>query len=148
MYTSLIEDVDSLDAALDRETKEDKDKMGLKPSDLLNLLDGLIATEQRIVIMTSNHPDKLDPALLRAGRVDRRYHLGFAQDDELKAFHARATQYYPLPEYGIFRGELPEKCTIADAQAEVFKHQVRPPRLEESEEQEELEKFDKLEILC
>lgn len=37
---------------------------------LLNLLDGVIETKGRIIVMTTNHVDKLDPALIRPGRID------------------------------------------------------------------------------
>ncbi|KAH8588940.1 BCS1 N terminal-domain-containing protein [Bisporella sp. PMI_857] len=39
-------------------------------SALLNIIDGVAATEGRILIMTTNHIDKLDDALIRPGRVD------------------------------------------------------------------------------
>ena len=38
--------------------------------DLLELFDGLVETPGRVVIMTTNHPELLDPALLRPGRLD------------------------------------------------------------------------------
>jgi len=44
------------------------DKIDL--SFLLNLLDGILETPGRIVIMTSNHPKMLDHALIRPGRID------------------------------------------------------------------------------
>ena len=47
---------------------EDKHKVDL--SFLLNLLDGVLENPGRIVIMTSNHPDTLDSALIRPGRID------------------------------------------------------------------------------
>ena len=34
------------------------------------MLDGVVDSPGRILIMTSNHPEKLDPALIRPGRVD------------------------------------------------------------------------------
>ena len=37
---------------------------------ILNLLDGVKETPGRIVIITSNHIDKIDPALKRPGRID------------------------------------------------------------------------------
>lgn len=37
---------------------------------LLNLLDGVLELPGRIVIMTSNHPEMLDHALIRPGRID------------------------------------------------------------------------------
>ena len=39
-------------------------------SNLLNLIDGIACAHGRIIVMTTNHPDKIDPALLRPGRCD------------------------------------------------------------------------------
>jgi len=39
-------------------------------STLLNLLDGILETPGRIIIMTSNFPKQLDKALIRPGRID------------------------------------------------------------------------------
>merc|ERR1712232_524690 len=52
-----------------------KDQLNL--SGLLNVLDGVVDSPERIVIMTSNHPDQLDPALIRPGRIDKKLMLGF-----------------------------------------------------------------------
>jgi SpoVK/Ycf46/Vps4 family AAA+-type ATPase len=48
----------------------------LSLSGLLNVLDGVVDTPGRIVIMTTNHPEMLDPALIRPGRVDKKLLLG------------------------------------------------------------------------
>ena len=45
-------------------------------SGLLNVLDGVVSPHGRVLIMTSNHPEKLDPALTRSGRVDMKISLG------------------------------------------------------------------------
>ncbi|KAJ5882299.1 ATPase AAA-type core [Penicillium soppii] len=50
---------------------------GISLSALLNCLDGVAAQEGRILIMTTNHIGKLDKALIRPGRVDKRYHFDF-----------------------------------------------------------------------
>jgi DNA polymerase III delta prime subunit len=42
---------------------------------ILNLLDGILETPGRIVILTSNHPEKLDEALVRPGRIDIDIHF-------------------------------------------------------------------------
>lgn len=47
---------------------EDDDKLTL--DDILNLWDGLNETPGRILGISSNHYDKLDPALIRPGRID------------------------------------------------------------------------------
>jgi hypothetical protein len=41
-------------------------------SGLLNALDGVGSAENAIIVMTSNYPERLDAALIRPGRVDRR----------------------------------------------------------------------------
>jgi len=43
--------------------------------DILNLWDGLKETPGRILGISSNHYDKLDPALIRPGRIDITVHL-------------------------------------------------------------------------
>lgn len=50
-------------------------KSGMSLSGLLNALDGLTSAEGLIIILTTNHPDKLDPALVRQGRVHRHVKL-------------------------------------------------------------------------
>lgn len=39
-------------------------------SGFLNALDGVASGEERIIFMTTNHLERLDPALIRPGRVD------------------------------------------------------------------------------
>ncbi|EKM82539.1 hypothetical protein AGABI1DRAFT_34350 [Agaricus bisporus var. burnettii JB137-S8] len=65
----LIEDVD---AAFNKrvQTSEDGYQSSITFSGFLNALDGVASGEERIVFMTTNHLEKLDPALIRPGRVD------------------------------------------------------------------------------
>jgi chaperone BCS1 len=46
--------------------------------DILNLWDGIRENTGRIMIITTNHYDKLDPALIRPGRIDMALNLGNA----------------------------------------------------------------------
>ena len=39
-------------------------------SDILNVLDGTLQNSGRVMIVTTKHPEKLDRALIRAGRFD------------------------------------------------------------------------------
>jgi len=55
------------------EIKENKDEITL--SFLLNLLDGVLETPNRILIITSNYPERLDKALIRPGRIDLNIHF-------------------------------------------------------------------------
>lgn len=45
-------------------------EQGISLSGLLNAIDGVASHEGRVLIMTTNKPEKLDEALLRPGRVD------------------------------------------------------------------------------
>ncbi|BFZ57667.1 hypothetical protein PYCC9005_004720 [Savitreella phatthalungensis] len=63
----LLEDVD---VAFPSRSGMLEGSSSITPSGLLNALDGAAAQEGRIVIMTTNHRDHLDPALVRPGRVD------------------------------------------------------------------------------
>jgi DNA polymerase III delta prime subunit len=42
---------------------------------ILNVLDGILETPDRILILTSNYPEKLDSALIRPGRIDMIIHF-------------------------------------------------------------------------
>jgi len=72
----VMEDVDCGSIAdivrsrLDAERPADPTGGKLTLSDLLEVIDGIVEMPGRIIIMTSNHPERLDPALLRPGRID------------------------------------------------------------------------------
>lgn len=83
----LMEDIDS--AGIGRENMMqgggNDNKFSLKKtitlSGLLNAIDGPVAKEGRILVMTSNTPDSLDPALVRPGRIDRKVLFGYAKKE-------------------------------------------------------------------
>jgi len=52
-----------------------RDKLNL--SGLLNVLDGVVDTPGRLVVLSTNHPEHLDPALIRPGRIDKKLLLGY-----------------------------------------------------------------------
>lgn len=56
------------DAWLDRQKETEKETLDL--SFLLNLLDGTLEANGRILIITTNFPERIDRALIRPGRVD------------------------------------------------------------------------------
>ena len=77
-------------AAVGRNGKEDQSgQFGVTLSGLLNVLDGLYAPENVLYVMTSNHIDALDPALLRPGRIDYRLFLGRAADSQKTDLYRR-----------------------------------------------------------
>jgi chaperone BCS1 len=76
----LIEDVD---CAFGPRRKSGEDT-GVTLSGLLNALDGVSSREGRILFLTTNHPERLDPALVRPGRVDRALHLENTTADQAR----------------------------------------------------------------
>lgn len=76
----LLEDIDILHSATSRE--ENKDSVSM--SGLLNALDGVSTPAGLIVVMTTNHREVLDDALLRAGRVDREEAIDYLDNEQLR----------------------------------------------------------------
>lgn len=123
-----LEDIDCVKTSVSRKSKGGQ---GVSMSDLLNVIDGIGASEDRLLFMTTNEPEILDPALVRAGRMDRKFYIDYARDEELKRFHDRVSLYFAIEPWPEFRAALPRKATIADAQAMAF-------RRRESEREAEL----------
>lgn len=71
----VIEDVDCISATKNRKDDYDQNQKqsilsGVTTQGLLNILDGITTPENRLFFTTTNHPEKLDLAFLRPGRVD------------------------------------------------------------------------------
>lgn len=58
-------------------------------SGFLNALDGVASGEERIIFMTTNHVEKLDPALIRPGRVDLMEHIDDASPEQARRLFER-----------------------------------------------------------
>lgn len=84
----VIEDVD----ALFNETRKNDGPSPLTFSALLNALDGLVSADGVLTVMTTNHLDRLDAALVRAGRVDRRFCFKPPTTEQIKALFL---SFYP-----------------------------------------------------
>lgn len=84
----LLEDVDA--AFNKREQVADQGyTSGVTFSGLLNALDGVASAEECITFMTTNHPERLDPALLRPGRVDYKVLIDNATEHQVKRMFLR-----------------------------------------------------------
>jgi len=54
----------------DQNDNPKKNNRGISLSGLLNAIDGVASHEGRVLVMTTNFPEKLDDALIRPGRID------------------------------------------------------------------------------
>lgn len=59
-------------------------KTGVTYAGLLNALDGVVSTEERLIFMTTNHLEKLPKALIRPGRVDVMVSISYPNDQQVK----------------------------------------------------------------
>ncbi|RDH26960.1 P-loop containing nucleoside triphosphate hydrolase protein [Aspergillus welwitschiae] len=75
--------------------QESESKSAVTLSGLLNVLDGVSSPEGRILIMTTNHIEYLDEALIRPGRSDKKVHFKLAgRNISTQLFH---TVFKQLP---------------------------------------------------
>jgi len=62
---------------------EETEEKTLTLADLLEVFDGVMEMKGRIMVITTNHPEKLDPALIRPGRIDVNIEFGYCQPDDI-----------------------------------------------------------------
>ena len=63
--------------------------LGVTLSGLLNVMDGFHAPDNVVFMMTTNHAETLDPALLRPGRIDYRLFMGEAAESQRVELYQR-----------------------------------------------------------
>ena len=63
-------------------------------SAFINAIDGLIDKEGCLLILTTNYPEYLDPALIRPGRIDRKFGLHNATYDIVRQY---LSKFYSIP---------------------------------------------------
>jgi len=76
----VMEDVDAL---FDEDRNSKTEKCPLTFSGLLNALDGLTNIDGHIFVLTTNYIERLDPALIRDGRVDYRIEFPNATKEQI-----------------------------------------------------------------
>eukprot|EP00029_Vermamoeba_vermiformis_P014143 TRINITY_DN9273_c0_g1_i1.p1 TRINITY_DN9273_c0_g1~~TRINITY_DN9273_c0_g1_i1.p1 ORF type:complete len:414 (+),score=45.94 TRINITY_DN9273_c0_g1_i1:155-1396(+) len=108
----VLEDVDALFGA-DRTKLEN---IPLSFSGLLNALDGIGGKDASIFVLTTNHIEKLDPALIRPGRVDMQLEYPSVITDE--QIEQMFKQFYPQAEAGLSKEFLDKVIQIRND----FKH--------------------------
>lgn len=120
----VIEDIDAYSISHDRDHNSARDG-ALSLSGLLNSLDGFETPEGLVTIVTTNHIEKLDPALVRSGRLDRTFTLDYIAAAELERLF---TWFYEA------QPPSPAPVTTLDARlapatvAETFKQHLNDPQ--------------------
>ncbi|KAL9328785.1 hypothetical protein ACSQ67_003788 [Phaseolus vulgaris] len=113
--------------------------MQLTLSGLLNFIDGLWSScgDERIIIFTTNHKERLDPALLRPGRMDMHIHMSYCS---YQGFKLLASNYLEIPSEHPLFGEI--EGLIEDIQ--ITPAQVAEELMKNEDAEATLEGFVKL----
>jgi chaperone BCS1 len=92
----VLEDIDGLGAAHRDPKKKGDEKSSLTFSGMLNALDGVGGQHGQIFVLTTNHRENLDPALIRNGRVDLHVEFTDATEEQMiglfKSFYVSADE--------------------------------------------------------
>ncbi|KAJ6078258.1 hypothetical protein N7467_008011 [Penicillium canescens] len=87
----LLEDVDAAGLGRRNDINTDQDNNSssrVTLSGLLNVLDGVSSQERRVLVMTTNHIEYLDKALIRPRRIDKKVHFKLADENiSTQLFH-------------------------------------------------------------
>lgn len=106
----VVEDIDCTIQLKDRFTQDSqeeayfprKEESKVTLSGLLNFVDGLWSScgDERIIIFTTNHIEKLDPALLRPGRMDVHIYMSYCTPCGFKLL---ASNYLGIQDHVLFK---------------------------------------------
>ncbi|WVW82980.1 hypothetical protein I302_104996 [Kwoniella bestiolae CBS 10118] len=75
-------------------------------SGLLNAIDGVSSQEGCVLVATTNHPNRLDPALSRAGRFDVKLEFKHAIPQQARELYLH---FYPLEDFQVQIQEKPSE---------------------------------------
>ncbi len=136
----VIEDIDAIAGGLDRTgaAPAGADERGPRVSplhEILNAMDGMQTPDGLKFIVTTNHVDRLDPAIVRPGRIDEAIEIGPLSRDcarqMFRAFYGRdgIGAYAPRP--GAFLQQMFSTMSADAAEAELARlAAAAPPRAE------------------
>lgn len=126
----LIEDIDSFSSTNKRVSNKDKkenDGQSLTLSGVLNAVDGITASNGRILIITTNHLETLDSALVRPGRIDLLINLNFMDESMAKEALKRFFPNYKIPYFN-----LKANLTPAEFQNSIMSFKENPEKVIEA----------------
>ncbi|EFA76320.1 mitochondrial chaperone BCS1 [Heterostelium album PN500] len=120
----LIEDVDAAFSVRDKSGENAFQQSSLTFSGVLNALDGVASQEGRILFMTTNKIEQLDPALIRDGRIDMKIHIENAtRQQALDLFCHFYTIKPNQPEFELakqFSSNIPHSKQLSMSQIQGF----------------------------
>jgi len=123
----LLEDVDAVFVDRSVQPEGGGRGTGVTFSGLLNALDGVASQEGRLFFMTTNHIEKLDPALIRPGRCDVKLEVRRASRPQARRLYLRFFPEAPAKAADAFAAALPEfELSMAALQGYLLEHKTDP----------------------
>ena len=128
----VVEDVDSCQfLTVETETKKKKSlngdfndcddsvpyeyiRMNNYMSDFLNLMDGSTCLENVLWVFTTNYIEKIEPSLIRSGRIDKKFLIDYATPETFKEF----LKYHFNKDIDDIK--LKDKTSFAEVQTDVM----------------------------
>ncbi|XP_027074001.2 AAA-ATPase At2g18193 [Coffea arabica] len=103
--------IEDIDCSVEMHDRQQEQNVGYEPSTkltlsgLLNFIDGLWSScgDERIIVFTTNYKEKLDPALLRPGRMDMHIPMSYCTP---QGFRILASNYHGINAYHRLFGEI------------------------------------------
>jgi mitochondrial chaperone BCS1 len=133
----LIEDIDSCGIGRDFEDDDDSDdesddgwrrpkqtRSHVTLSGLLNAIDGVGAPEGHVLIMSTNHIEKMDEALVRAGRVDIKVKLDWCSRTQTRDIFMRMYSQSYKPKAASAEGQHNFSQAAMEEMAVKFSEQI------------------------
>lgn len=116
-----LEDIDCLKITHDRESEEEKEEDSrVSLGTLLNLLDGILTASGMVVFATTNHADRLDPALCRPGRFDRTYYIDNAIPEQIQKLYLRFFPDSSEEEAKKFSNNYSKETSMAQVESDLI----------------------------
>ncbi|XVE68045.1 hypothetical protein DITRI_Ditri09bG0037200 [Diplodiscus trichospermus] len=110
------ENAEEMDPISKKAKEEKKKDSEVTLSGLLNFIDGIWSAcgGERIIVFTTNHIEKLDPALIRRGRMDKHIEMSYGR---FEAFKVLAKNYLDIETHPLFGeiGRLLEETVMTPA---------------------------------
>jgi len=125
----VIEDIDAMASQLSREKGNDDKPRGSPLHEILNSMDGMQTPDGLKFIVTTNYLDRLDPAIVRPGRIDEVVEIGPlplpCAQRMFRAFYGREGIVAYAPQTGAFLQQLFSTASADEAEAELARLAAR-----------------------
>lgn len=128
---ALVDKITNAIQAKKKQAQKDKDEDKLTLGGILEIIDGLVECPGRVIIMTTNHKEHLDSALLRPGRIDieiefKKLRYPHIAEIYKKWYGKKMEEFYAedIPDYKYSQAEISQLLFKYENDSKGFIHEV------------------------